>query len=106
MTGGAHRSAFRCVDEAEGLGRKAIAHDVVGRVVRAGAMARLAADLDGDGRARRGVAGAVTCEAAGLGFAGEAIAGQRVAGGLPGREVLGMTGAARRGADPITPLGR
>ncbi len=93
------------IDETERERDRPIAHHIIGCVRGARAMARLATDLHGDGRARRRLAGSVTAQAARLGFRDEAVARDRVAGGLPRRELPGVTAPARTAPGPVATRG-
>ncbi len=92
------------VDEAQASRERRIAHQIVLGVRGARAVAGLAADLDGDRGSRRRLPGGVTREAAGLGAPREPVAGHGVTGGLPRRELLRVTGPARRTARPVPPI--
>ena len=92
---------LRKVDHPERDGNRFIAHEVVLGVCRAGTVASLAPDLDGDGRTDRRITGAVAAEAGSLGLALEPASRVRVGGHLPRGELFRVTCAARGGAGPV-----
>lgn len=102
--GGSPRFGGGQIGKAERLRGDLVSHEVIGCVGGTGTMTGLAANFDRDHRPCGGVAGAVTCEAARLGLAGEAITGERVASGLPGGELLGVARATFRGAHPVAAI--
>src|SRR5438105_3541666 len=91
----------REVGQAERPGDRWITHQIVLGIAGAGAVAGLAADLDGDVRSGRSLSGAVTSEALGFGFGGKSLRGGGVRRQLPRRELRGMAGAARRAPGPV-----